>query len=143
MESEFWACCILILKPHLFWILIAQNKNYCLRRHTIFSDLVSHSIYNWYIYTVPSEAQSTKRRANTSIPNHSKEHQTKCNFHEAVLNNTDCVWTGNAKREQFKLKLQMAGIEVLYCLHTYFVRFWGSLDSKGECLNETGLKFWF
>ena len=85
-----------------------KNANYCLRGHTIFSDHVSHSITVIFILLHVKHKQLSAEPY-TSIPIHSKEHHTKSNLHGAVLTNTDCVWTGNAKTAQFKLHFRWLG----------------------------------
>ena len=115
-----------------------KKAYYCLRGQTIFSDHVSHSLT--VIFTLSQvKHKQLSREPYTLITINSIEHHTKCNFHGAVLNKTDCVWIVNAKTEQFNLHL--VGIDALFCLRTCFMRFLGSLNSEEECLNETGLKF--
>ena len=56
----------------------------------------------------------------TSIPIHGKEHHTKCNFHETVVNNTECVFSGNAKTEQFKLHFRWLGRSFVLSMHMFY-----------------------
>ena len=83
-----------------------KNAIYCLHGHTIFSDQISHSI-TVILILLYLKCKQLSAETYTSILIHSKEHHTKWNIHGAVLNNTDCVWTGNANTEQINLHFRI------------------------------------
>ena len=115
-----------------------KNANCCLRRHTIVSDHVSHS-FTVIVILFQVKHKQLSAKPYRSIPIHSKEHRTKCDFHGAVLNNTDCVWTVNAMTGQ--LSFTSDGWDRSFVLSTHkFYAFWGQFKFRREMSQWNRLK---